>query len=232
MVAGLGEGGRERSNGRRSRANNIVGTTFSLSVRRRRRAEVGEHGKRHGGGSEPDCRHLTAADHTRLLTRRRRHRRVAPCARAAPLGMECGGVVQAWTTSMSRRVTRVARTAEGAPPPPPAARSVSATHRPGSSASTTRRTGSSASAVGRLPAPPLPPAVWGAPLPLSRPLPGKLRLRRWSPSLPSSLPPAIYRQRSSKLRLLPPLPTRRQYWCRHASELVRGRKRERGGEIE
>uniref|UniRef100_I1QUQ8 Reverse transcriptase zinc-binding domain-containing protein n=1 Tax=Oryza glaberrima TaxID=4538 RepID=I1QUQ8_ORYGL len=220
MVAGLGEGGRERSNGRRSRANNIVGTTFSLSVRRRRRAEVGEHGKRHGGGSEPDCRHLTAADHTRLLTRRRRHRRVAPCARAAPLGMECGGVVQAWTTSMSRRVTRVARTAEGAPPPPPAARSVSATHRPGSSASTTRRTGSSASAVGRLPAPPLPPAVWGAPLPLSRPLPGKLRLRRWSPSLPSSLPPAIYRQRSSKLRLLPPLPTRRQYWCRHASELL------------
>lgn len=219
MVAGLGEGGRERSDGRRSRANNIVGTTFSLSVRRRRRAEVGEHGKRatgeHGGGSEPDCRHLTAADHTCLLTRCRRHRRVAPRARAAPLGMECGGVVRAWTTSMSRRVTRVARTAEGAPPrrrsfaspapgallrhPPPGApprrRPPLASHRVGSSASSPPR---------------------------------RKLASRWSPSLPSSLPPAIYRQHSSKLRLLPPLPTRRQYRCRHASELVRGGKRERG----
>uniref|UniRef100_A0A0D3F2F1 Uncharacterized protein n=1 Tax=Oryza barthii TaxID=65489 RepID=A0A0D3F2F1_9ORYZ len=109
----------ETSDGRRSRTNKLAGATFSLSVRCRRRAEVGLQEKR-AMGEHGDGRNRTVVTSLSLATHacscvavadtllhgvvgRCRRCRVAPHVRAALLGLEHSGVVRVWTTTTSRR---------------------------------------------------------------------------------------------------------------------------------
>jgi hypothetical protein len=151
MAAGLGEDGRETRDGCRSRANKLTGLAFSLSMRCRT-VVTSSPPATHA------CSRVAAVDALfHGVVGRCRRRRVAPRACAAPIGLERRGVVRAWTTTRSRRVTRGARPKElqfCRPPPgklrlrcrPHRSAFVSATRHPGSSASAsaTRCPGSSA----------------------------------------------------------------------------------------
>uniref|UniRef100_A0A0D3HE21 Uncharacterized protein n=1 Tax=Oryza barthii TaxID=65489 RepID=A0A0D3HE21_9ORYZ len=151
MATGLGEDGRESSDGCRSRANKLAGAAFSLFMRCRT-VVTSPPPATHA------CSRVAAVDALfHSVVGRCRRRRVAPRACAAPLGLEHRGVVRAWTTTRSRRVTRGGRPKElqfRRPPPgklrlrrrPHRSAFVSATRHPGSSASAsaTRCPGSSA----------------------------------------------------------------------------------------
>lgn len=106
MATSLGEDGRESSDGCRSRANKLAGAAFSFSMRCRT-VVTSPPPATHA------CSRVAAVDALfHGVVGRCRRRRVASRACAAPLGLERRGVVRAWTTTRSRRVTRGARPKE------------------------------------------------------------------------------------------------------------------------